>query len=52
MKKNKMSENTKLFLTTIALFVIVALGSVLYMKQIDRINNGELYVVCDCEMDK
>lgn len=52
MSKIRLSNTGKQFLMVIALFGIVAVGSILYMKQIDKINNHEIYVVCDCELDK
>lgn len=52
MKRIKLNDNAKSLLMIIAVFAVVIVGTILYIKQIDRVNKKEIYVVCDCEMDK
>jgi len=53
MKKHyKLNEKGKTLLYVILIFAVVIIGTILYLNRIEKINNGEMIVVCECERDK
>lgn len=51
-KKVRLNEASKSLLMTICVFAIVIGGTMIYLNQIKKATNGEIQIVCDCEMDK
>lgn len=53
MKKHyRLNEKGKTLLFMILVFMIVIIGTILYLDRIEKINNGEMKITCNCERDK
>ena len=51
-KRFRLNERGKNLLYVVMIFTIVIIGTILYLDRIEKINNGEMTVVCECERDK